>query len=332
MSSLEVELRRVARVVDSFMLPQLTVKRPSKLWRAAAHLPRQGGKRVRPFLTINMCKALGGREEDAVPAAVAVELIQTFSLIHDDIIDNDWLRRGAPTVHRKWGIPTAIVAGDLLHAKAYDVLTEAARRSPKLLGVLPRVLSELNQGTISMCEGQQIDEELERTDKPTRSLYLKMIEKKTAALFELSTVIGAILGTGDERMIQRMRLFGRNLGIAFQIVDDILGLVAHESELGKPVGSDIREGKRTLLVIRALSTSPRRSKQVLMKALGNKKASRAQLRVATDLIIKSGAVDYAYAEARRFADAANSQQTSLPETREKTLLRDLVEFVMRRRY
>ncbi len=332
MTDFQKELSRIAGQVDQYILAQLRPREPEVLWEAAAHLPKTGGKKLRPFLTINVCKALGGSEKSALPVASALELIQVFSLIHDDIIDNDKLRRGVPTVHTKWGIPTAIVAGDLLHTKSYDILTEAALQDAVILNVLPQLLHEMNLGTIRICEGQQIDEELEKMKNPSESLYLDMVEKKTAALFEVSTVMGAILATTQSDDVARMRLFGRKLGIAFQIVDDILGLVADEKELGKPVGSDIREGKNTLLIIHALATCSKKSKQVILKALGNKKATLAQIRAATKEIVECGAIEYAHKKAEAFAEGANSDLLTLPSTSSRDLLKDVLDFVLSRNY
>ncbi len=332
MTDFQKELGRIADQVDQYILAQLKPRSPDTLWDAAAHLPKTGGKKLRPFLTVNTCKALGGTEQSALPVASALELIQVFSLIHDDIIDNDRLRRGVPTVHTKWGIPTAIVAGDLLHTKSYEILTEAAILDPVILKVLPQLLHEMNHGTIRICEGQQIDEELETMINPSEPIYLDMVERKTAALFEISTVMGAILATTQSDDIERMRLFGSRLGIAFQIVDDILGLVADERELGKPVGSDIREGKNTLLVIHALAICSKKQKQIIMKALGNSKATLSQVRAATKEIVECGAVDYARRKAETYAAEANSELLALPSTRSRDLLKDVLDFVLSRRY
>ncbi len=332
MTDFQKELGRIADQVDQYILAQLKPRKPNTLWEAATHLPKTGGKKLRPFLTINTCKALGGTEQSALPVASALELIQVFSLIHDDIIDNDRLRRGVPTVHTKWGIPTAIVAGDLLHTKSYEILTEAAILDPVILKVLPQLLHEMNHGTIRICEGQQMDEELETISNPSESTYLDMIERKTAALFEISTAMGAILATTESSKIERMRLFGSRLGIAFQIVDDILGLVAEEKELGKPVGSDIREGKNTLLVIHAVAICSKKQKRIIMKALGNSKATLAQIRTATKEIVECGAVDYAHKTAASYAREAKSGLLALPSSSSRDLLDDVLDFVLSRRY
>jgi geranylgeranyl diphosphate synthase type I len=326
------ELQRIGKLVDGYLEPQLARRRPARLWEAAYHLPKAGGKRLRPFFTINVCKALGGREEDALPPAVAIELIQAFSLVHDDIIDRDSTRRGVPTVHKKWGVPTAIVAGDLLHIKAYDIVTKAALTNQRLARVLPNIIDEINRSTIEICEGQELDEELERKLQPTESEYFEMISKKTAALFEASTAVGAQAAESTSEAVESMREFGQALGIAFQIVDDILGVTADEKELGKPVGSDIREGKRTLLVIHTLTKGSCQERKSLLKALGNRKATARDSSTATKALISSGAVEYSRRKAREYTEKARTALLTLPESDYRTLLDNALTFVVKRTY
>jgi geranylgeranyl diphosphate synthase type I len=332
MITLQEELQRIAKLVDDYLEQELSRGEPARLWEAAYHLPKAGGKKLRPFLTINICKALGGKEEDALPPAATIELIQAFSLVHDDIIDNDDLRRGVPTVHKKWGIPTAIVAGDLLHIKAYDLVTKAAMKNQKLMSALPGIVGEINKSTIDICEGQELDEELEKMSHPTEDDYFKMISKKTAALFEAATVIGAISAGLDSEMVNAARIFGHELGVAFQIVDDMLGLTANEKELGKPVGSDLREGKRTLLVIQALAEAPLKERRIILKALGNTKATRKQLSAATQAIVSTGALEYASKKVDEHTEKARKALFSLPVSDERKVLDEALTFVVGRRH
>jgi geranylgeranyl diphosphate synthase type I len=332
MTTLQDELQRIGNLIENYLETHLARRNPTRLWDAARHLPRAGGKKLRPFLTINTCRALGGSEEDALPPAAAIELIQTFSLVHDDIIDRDQTRRGVPTVHKKWGIPTAIVAGDLLHIKAYEVLTTAAMKNQKLLRALPAILNEINNSTVSICEGQELDEELERKAKPTEDEYLDMISRKTASLFEAATVTGALAAEQSTDTVKLVRRFGHQLGMSFQIIDDILGLTADEKELGKPVGSDIREGKRTLLVIYALANGSSKEKKAILRALGNRKASVNQYSNAAKAIVSSGALDYSRRKAEEYAQQARSALLSLPESDERRLLDEALQFVLKRSY
>ena len=332
MVTLQEELQRIGRLVDDYLAPHLSRPDPPRLWKAAHHLPKAGGKRLRPFLTINVCKALGGEEEDALPPAAAVELIQTFSLIHDDIIDRDDTRRGVPTVHKKWGIPTAIVTGDLLHVKVYDVITKAAMNNQRLMKTLPHILDEINESTIKVCEGQELDEQLEKKTEPTEEEYFDMVSKKTASLFEVSTTTGALVAESDPQAIKSARSFGHLLGMAFQIVDDILGLTADEKELGKPVGSDIREGKRTLQVICALNKGSSQQRRAIFRALGKRKASSREYLAAVRAIVSTGALEYSKRKAEEYGDGARKALLSIPESDERRLLDEALQFILRRRY
>jgi len=332
MTTLQKELQRIAGLMDTYIETELAGRKPVKLWQAAHHLPKAGGKRIRPFLAVNVCKALGGNEEDAIPPAAAIELIQAFSLVHDDIIDNDDLRRGVPTVHKKWGIPTAIVAGDLLHIKSYDIVTRAAMKNERLMRALPGILNEINESTIEICEGQELDEELERSTRPSEKGYLQMISKKTAALFKCSTVVGALSAGANSDSIELMRRFGDGLGMSFQIIDDILGLTADEKELGKPVGSDLREGKRTILVIRALAEGSAKERKTILKALGNAKGTKRDFAAATKAIISTGALEYSKTKAHEYSEKAKKALHSIPESDERRLLDEALAFIVERRY
>lgn len=332
MATLQEELVRMGKLVDDDLASLLTRRRPVRLWDAAYHLPKAGGKRLRPFLTISVCKALGGKEQDALPAATAVELIQTFSLVHDDIIDRDSTRRGVPTVHKKWGVSTAIIAGDLLHIKAYDAVTRSAMKNPNLLRTLPSIIAEINDSTVRVCEGQEMDEELERKTQPTEDEYLEMISKKTASLFEAATTIGALAAESSSESIESMRRFGHLLGLSFQIVDDILGLTADEKELGKPVGSDIREGKRTLPIVYALSKGSNEERKAILKTLGNRKASARRYSAAIKMVASIGALDYSRRKAEDYAHEARKALLSLPESNERKLLDEALQFILKRSY
>jgi geranylgeranyl diphosphate synthase type I len=332
MATLQQELQRIGGLMDRYLEAELTAREPANLWQAAYHLPKAGGKRIRPFLTVTACKALGGHEEDALPPAAAIELIQAFSLVHDDIIDNDDLRRGVPTVHKKWGIPTAIVAGDLLHIKSYDIVTKAAMKNQRLMKPLANILDEINKSTIDICEGQELDEDLERNPLPSEEDYLRMISKKTAALFKCSTVVGALSAGSSSNSVELMRCFGDGLGMSFQIVDDILGLTADEKELGKPVGSDLREGKRTILVIHALAEGSTKEKKTILKALGNARAAKRDFAAATKAITSTGALEYSKRKAQEYSDEAKKALLSIPESNERKLLDEVLAFIVERRY
>jgi geranylgeranyl diphosphate synthase type I len=211
-----------------------------------------GGKRLRPVFCLLACESVCGRFEDAVPAAAAIELLHNFSLVHDDIEDGDRLRRHRPTLWTLVGVPHAINAGDALFALAQRELLQLAAR-----GVAPQRAqraSELFQKTcVRLVEGQFLDMRAEQGTESDLPTYKQMIGGKTAALLAAATAIGAALATDDARQIQRFQDFGAELGLAFQMTDDILGLWGDPAVTGKPAGADLRRKKKSLPVVLALS-------------------------------------------------------------------------------
>jgi len=256
-----------------------------ELYEASFYLFKAGGKRLRPLILVSSADLLGGDLNRAYLAGASVEVLHTFTLIHDDIMDEDTTRRGMPTVHVKWGIPMAILAGDLLHAKAFEILNEAFRGMSS--NKITRAFEIFTKAIIIISEGQALDMQFEDKVTVSEEEYLDMIKRKTAMLFSSSAALGGLIATDNEKEIQALADYGLNLGISFQIVDDILGLIADEKELGKPVYSDIREGKKTLLVIKTMKEATDEEKKILLKALGNKNASKDELITAAEIIIFS---------------------------------------------
>ncbi len=201
------------------------------------------GKRIRPLLTILSALTCGGHLEHAVFPAVAVELLHNFTLVHDDIMDDDATRRGQPTVHIKWDVATAILAGDGLMGLAFQKLLQ----SPS--GDLLRMTRRFTDVMLIICEGQGLDKMFEQQTKVTYDRYLEMIRRKTAVLIELACEIGALSADASESHVNALRNFGHALGMAFQVQDDWLDTMADEQVLGKRVGSDYRQHKQTILTI-----------------------------------------------------------------------------------
>ncbi len=202
------------------------------------------GKRIRPLLTILANQTCGGQLNTALFPAAAVELLHNFTLVHDDIMDDDDLRRGQPTVHKKWDVATAILAGDGLMGLAFKKLLECPQ------GDVLAMVRRFTEVMIVICEGQGLDKMFENHPEVSEAEYLEMIRRKTAVLIELSCELGALSAEASPQEIERFRQFGYNLGMAFQIQDDVLDILADESELGKTVGSDWQKHKQTILAIR----------------------------------------------------------------------------------
>ncbi|MEM1813640.1 MAG: polyprenyl synthetase family protein, partial [Sulfolobales archaeon] len=217
-----------------------------RLYEASLHLLKAGGKRLRPLLTVLSARLFGLDEDIALYPAASIELLHNFTLIHDDIMDRDDFRRGVPTVHKVYGEAMAILAGDLLFSKSYEAMLMLVGKVPDSLIV--KALRELTWAAVTVAEGQSLDMEFEERDDVKMEEYFTMIFKKTAALFKASAYIGGVLAGADDSDLVRICEFARSVGMAFQIRDDELGLVGDEKVLGKPVFSDLREGKKTLLV------------------------------------------------------------------------------------
>lgn len=324
--------KKVAKMTDSFMLELLSGE-PPYLYSASKHLILAGGKRLRPLITVLAGRMYGLPEELGAKAGAAVELFHTFTLVHDDIMDRDEIRRGVPTVHVKWGEPTAILAGDLLYAKSYEALIRVGEE----LGDYGRgftAIKQLTWSAITVAEGQALDMDFERRWDVSVGEYLEMIYKKTAALFRTSMVIGALLAGARGEEIEKVAAFADNIGVAFQIRDDILGIFGEERMLGKPVYSDIREGKKTILVLYALQHLSRDEAKELRHILGLKeRATYEELRRAAELIEKSGAREYAEKLAADYVRRAEEALYSTnPKDREaRDLLWAVATYIIQRK-
>ncbi len=245
--------------------------------------PQPTGKRLRPVFCLLCCEACGGDWEQALPAAAAVELVHNFSLIHDDIEDGDSTRRGRPTVWSVWGVPQALNAGDTLFTLAHLALFRLMDR-----GVPPETALSALQILLTAClritEGQFLDLRFEDQEEVSVEDYLFMIGCKTAELVSATCELGALVAGAPADVSERLRSFGYHAGIAFQIQDDILGIWGDPAVTGKPVGSDLRRGKKTFPVLYALNCQP-----ALRHLLPNAACSSDDLQAAMALINRSGA-------------------------------------------
>jgi len=328
-TDLVAALNETAQRVNVFLGDMLSVQRPEELYRGSRHLVEAGGKRLRPFIALESCKLVGGDAEKALPIAAAVELIHNFTLVHDDIMDMDHMRRGVPTVHVIYGIPLAINAGDLLFVKAYEAALRSYSKDIPLRKIL-RALEVLTETTIAICEGQAMDMAFEKRDDVSEEEYMEMIEKKTAALLVASAEAGAIVGSGSVRDVRRLGRAMRASGLAFQIVDDVLGVTADEKVLGKPVGNDIREGKRTLIVLHSLKHAGKRQRETLLKALWNKDATPEEIENAIETLKSTGSIDYAIRKAGVLNRRAKRELEGFPPSETRDLLVTLVDYIVAR--
>ena len=230
--------RSLERLVDS--------RSPRSVYQPMKYALASGGKRIRAVLVLLSCEAVRGTARQAIPAAVALEVLHNFTLVHDDVMDHADLRRGRPTIHKKWDANIAILAGDELVGHAYRSLlqTHSSR--------LSEVMRVFTDAFIQVCDGQALDKEFENRTRVSLDEYHVMIGKKTGRVIAAATEIGATIGGGTPREVSALRKFGERLGRAFQIKDDLLDITGDEEEFGKAIGGDIVEGKKTFLLVTAL--------------------------------------------------------------------------------
>jgi geranylgeranyl diphosphate synthase type II len=251
------QLKLYLSLLEKEISKQKYGKQPASLYEPIRYLMSLGGKRLRPMLALLSYSLYKNDAKAIVPYAVAVEAFHNFTLMHDDIMDKAPLRRGKQTVHEKWNVNTAILSGDVMLVKVYDMF----------LGIEPEklkvVLKAFNQCAAEVCEGQQWDMEFETTDRVTEAEYINMIRLKTAVLLGFSLELGAILADAPEEDRKALREFGTNIGIGFQLKDDLLDAYADPEKFGKQVGGDIIANKKTFLLIKAREKAQGKTKKQL---------------------------------------------------------------------
>jgi geranylgeranyl diphosphate synthase type II len=269
---LKAYLQERKRMVDAFLLSYFSVPfRPQRLHESVTYSLSAGGKRIRPVLCLAAYESCGGKPEDGVPYAAALELIHTYSLIHDDLpaMDDDDLRRGKPTNHVVFGDGMAVLAGDALLTEAFVLLSDARFRPDSVCdGQVLRVINEISfaSGQEGMVGGQAQDL-LSEDAEPDADTLSFIHAHKTAALLRASVVSGGILADADVDAMDALRLYGQNIGIAFQVIDDILDIVGETEVTGKPVGSDEAKKKMTYPKLYGLGQSKQKAEELITTAL-----------------------------------------------------------------
>lgn len=319
MSELSPYLKSVAHQIDC-MIDQYFNHAPGELDKASAHLLNAGGKRLRPAVVMLSAEAVRhGSSSDIMPAALALEVTHTFTLIHDDIMDGDSLRRGVPTVHTKWDMPTGILAGDVLYARAFEFISQAKADDAAKV----RATALLARACADICEGQHMDMSFEHRTDVTEKEYMKMVEMKTGVLYAAAAAIGGTLAGGNEQQVRALYQFGLNTGIAFQIQDDFIDLMTPPEKSGKDQGSDLREGKQTLIMIIA-----RKNGVDLLKY--RRELTPADIAAAIKELTDSGVLDDVKNKARALVSDSNRLLSVLSPSKERQLLMEVGEFFVTR--
>lgn len=283
------------------------------------HVVRSDGKRIRPALTLLAGKFYDYNLEYLLPMATAVELMHTATLVHDDAIDKSVIRRGKPTVNKIWGEETAILLGDYLFAKAGEFVSDT--KSPRVIKLFSQTLATISSGELNQFFGAfKLDQ--------TQQHYLQRISSKTASLFSLATESGAILSEAPEKSVAALKEYGSNLGIAFQIVDDILDFIGTEEELGKPVGSDLAQGTLTLPAILLLQRYPENNP---IKRIFENRDKQKNIELAIELVRNSPIVQECYQIATDYCTRARRNLNLLPEKTCRQALTELADYILERK-
>ena len=313
---LATDLARVNQLIVSRMhspvalIPQL-----------AGHIVSAGGKRLRPMLTLGCARLCGYQGERHIALAAAVEFVHTATLLHDDVVDSSHLRRGRDTANAVWGNKPAVLVGDFLFSRSFELMVED--------GSL-RVLEILSHAAAVIAEGEVGQLVTANDMKTTEAAYLEIIEAKTAALFAAASRIGAVVAERPPAEEEALERFGRYLGIAFQLIDDMLDFLAQESELGKSVGDDFRDGKITLPILIAFARGDSEERTFWRRTLEDSDQRPGDLERAMRLVERRGAAAETLRRARAYADEAAAALACFPDGPLRRALIEATEFATAR--
>lgn len=281
-----------------------TKNTPKSLYAPARYILEGKGKRIRPFFTLLASEAVCGSSTNAINTALAIEILHNFTLVHDDIMDQADLRHGRPTIHMKWDSTAAILSGDMMIAFAYEcALQTKTSRHDELVHIL-------NEANITICEGQAIDMELEQRKDATIADYLDMISKKTGRLISASLEAGGIVGDANPEQLEKLMIFGKKIGRAFQIQDDYLDIMAEDGKSGKVPGGDVINGKKTYLLLRSLDLATGTERKLLQSVIDNNGISPEGVPEIRRIYERCGVLD----DARELINSDTEEALSAVET------------------
>ncbi len=285
------------------------------------YIATAGGKRLRPILLLLAARLAGYRGPRSTRLGCAVELLHTATLIHDDVVDQASLRRGRPSANAQWGNDASILVGDHLYSKSFSILVRDNDRS---------VMETLARATVSMTEAEVFQLELKRNGKATEGNYLWIITQKTASFISACCRIGALLGQVDAERVEALTRYGLDIGVAFQISDDALDFVADQARLGKAVGADLREGKRTLPLIAALERADPQDRERIQSFLARRELNAGEVEEIRRLVLKHEGIEYALGRARSYAQAAKEDLAPFPPSEARETLSLIADYVVDR--
>ena len=311
------DMQAVDKLINSYITSNIT----PVISELSNHLINAGGKRLRPLLTLaasDLCNYSGASH---IKLAAAIEFIHTATLLHDDVVDESFQRRGKPTANILWDNQSSVLVGDYLFSKSFQLMVETD--SLKVLSILADASSTISEGEILQLSAV-------RNIKTDESAYFKIIEGKTAALFAAATEVGAVISNAEDKEANALANFGKALGISFQITDDLLDYVGSEEVLGKNIGDDFKEGKVTLPLIKAISKSSKEEKRFWEEVINKGMQKSSDLEHALLLMRQHNVFDETRSEAIKWSKKARNYLDIFPESKTKVILQELTYFVVER--
>lgn len=308
-------------LVDQLIRERMVSQNAPRIPDVTAHLVNAGGKKLRPLLTLAAARMCGYNGPFHIHLAAIVEFIHTATLLHDDVVDESAQRRGRPTANRLWDNKSSILVGDYLFSRAFQLMVDTKS---------PRVLDILSNASATIAEGEVLQLTTAQDLATTEDIYLRVVRGKTAALFSAAAEVGSVIAKAPQEHIDALFEYGDALGIAFQIVDDLLDVIGDTDKTGKNVGDDFRERKLTLPFIKAVAKADEKERAFWTKTIEKGKQEEGDLETALDLLSKHGAIDATRHDALEWANKAQNAIRTLPQHEIRDLLSGLSVYVVER--
>ena len=323
-------LSQILSQIQKYSDNQPIIREPIGLYEPIQYILQLGGKKLRPALVLMSYNLFDDDVQVALPAGFAIEVFHNFTLMHDDIMDNAPLRRGMPTVHEKYNVNTGILSGDAMLILAYEYLVNMSADAKSVA----KIIKVFNKCATEVCEGQQFDINFEKRNNVTISEYLKMIELKTSVLLAAALEIGAILAKSSEKDAKNLYEFGRNIGIAFQLQDDILDTFGNPDTFGKKVGGDIIQNKKTFLYLKSLEIAKDKQKNELLQWYNTETAldmEQKKINAIKEIFLENGVVQIANELKNKYYESAmRNLEEVVVDAAKKQVLRSFAEELLHR--
>ncbi len=320
------QYNKYKNIIDK-RLSQVTIyRKPNSVYFPIKYILEGTGKRIRPVITMLACESVCGKNNKSIFAATAVEMLHTFTLVHDDVMDNSSTRRGRKTVHKKWDVNTAILVGDEIIALSYKELLKTSSKN------IESILKVFTNGIVKVCEGQALDKEFELRKNVILPEYIKMIDMKTGSMVSSAAEIGGIIGGGNSKEILALRKFGESIGRAFQIQDDLLDAISTKKTFGKEVGNDIISGKKTFLLLHAIKKAKGKDYQLLKSVINKNGTSGKNINKVKEIYKRLGIIEIALKAVKNEISIACRHLNKLPASKSREMLFWFASTLLQRKF